>query len=68
MILTLKVMILIILKDVIQHWTDESIMNYLPKILDKNKYVFITNGYRFMRDPTKNLTKEILIININIIL
>ena len=50
---------LIILKDVIQHWTDESILNYLPKILDKNKYVFITNGYRFMRDPTKNsLTKR----------
>ena len=32
---------LIILKDVIQHWTDESIMNYLPKILDKNKYVLL---------------------------
>ena len=45
---------LIILKDVIQHWTDEAILKYLPKILENNKYVFITNGYRFMRDPTKN--------------
>ena len=45
---------LIILKDVIQHWTDDDIMKYLPKILDNNKYVFITNGYRFMRDPSKN--------------
>ena len=45
---------LIILKDVIQHWTDEDILKYLPQILDKNKYVFLTNGFKFMRDPSKN--------------
>jgi len=45
---------LIILKDVIQHWTDEDILKYLLIILDKNKYVFLTNGFKFMRDPSKN--------------
>tara|TARA_Y100000817_G_scaffold176436_1_gene137785 strand:- start:1790 stop:2386 length:597 start_codon:yes stop_codon:yes gene_type:complete len=45
---------LIIIKDVIQHWTDEDIMKYFSHIIEKNKYVFSTNGYKFMRDPTKN--------------
>jgi 2-polyprenyl-3-methyl-5-hydroxy-6-metoxy-1,4-benzoquinol methylase len=45
---------LVILKDVIQHWTDEDIMKYLPMILDRNAYVFLTNGFKFMRDPKKN--------------
>tara|TARA_Y100000385_G_C12801461_1_gene512061 strand:- start:24 stop:620 length:597 start_codon:yes stop_codon:yes gene_type:complete len=45
---------LIIIKDVIQHWTDEDIMKYFSQIIEKNKYVFSTNGYKFMRDPTKN--------------
>ena len=45
---------LIIIKDVIQHWTDEDILKYFDKILKKNKYVFCTNGFKFMRDPTKN--------------
>ena len=38
---------LIILKDVIQHWTDESIINYLPKILDKTN-MFYYQWYRFI--------------------
>lgn len=45
---------LIIIKDVIQHWTDEDIMVYFTKILKNNKYVFCTNGFKFMRDPSKN--------------
>jgi len=45
---------LVILKDVIQHWSDEDILHYLPQILERNKYVFLTNGYKFMRDKTKN--------------
>lgn len=50
---------LIIIKDVIQHWTDEDIIKYLPLILKNNKYVFSTNGYKFMRDKNKNnITKR----------
>ncbi len=49
---------LIIIKDVIQHWTDEDIMNYFTQILDNNTYVFSTNGYKFMRDPSKNKLKQ----------
>ena len=45
---------LIILKDVIQHWTDEDIVSYFEPIVKNNKYVFCTNGFKFMRDPTKN--------------
>ncbi len=49
---------LIIIKDVIQHWTDEDIMKYFSQIIEKNKYVFSTNGYKFMRDPTKNTLEK----------
>lgn len=50
---------LLILKDVIQHWTDEDIIHILPQLLKHNRYVFLTNGYKFMRDPSKNkLTKR----------
>ena len=49
---------LIIIKDVIQHWTDEDIMKYFSQILEKNTYVFSTNGYKFMRDPSKNSLDE----------
>lgn len=45
---------LIILKDVIQHWTDEDILNILPKIIENNKYVMLGNGYKFQRLPEKN--------------
>jgi 2-polyprenyl-3-methyl-5-hydroxy-6-metoxy-1,4-benzoquinol methylase len=48
---------LIVLKDVIQHWTDQDILKYLPDIIKHNKYVFLTNGYKFMRDPKKNEIK-----------
>jgi len=44
----------VILKDVIQHWTDEQIEDILPQIISKNKYVFLGNGYKFGRDKSKN--------------
>ena len=50
---------LIVIKDVIQHWEDEHILNFMKEIIENNKYVFSTNGYKFMRDPSKNkLTKR----------
>lgn len=49
---------LIIIKDVIQHWTDEEIIKYFTKIVNDNKYVFCTNGFKFMRDPTKNALEK----------
>ena len=45
---------LIVIKDVIQHWEDKDILSFMKKIIDKNEYVFSTNGYKFMRDPSKN--------------
>jgi hypothetical protein len=44
----------VIIKDVIQHWTDEQIEDILPQIISKNKYVFLGNGYKFGRDKSKN--------------
>ena len=44
---------LIILKDVIQHWEDKDILSFLQPIIDNNKYVFLTNGYKFMEIPVK---------------
>jgi len=49
---------LVILKDVIQHWEDKDILTILPLLLEKNKYVFITNGYKFQRLPEKNDWKQ----------
>ena len=49
---------LIILKDVIQHWSDKDILQLFPKILKNNKYVFCTNGFKFMKDPRKNSLKK----------
>ena len=49
---------LVILKDVIQHWTNEDILKWLPDILEKNKYVFITNGFKYMRKPENNNLKR----------
>lgn len=44
----------VIMKDVIQHWEDKDILAYLEPVLKTNKYVFLTNGYKFMRDKSKN--------------
>ena len=52
---------IVILKDVIQHWTDDYIETFFPKILANNKYVYCINGYKFTRDPSKNnWTKRVL--------
>lgn len=45
---------LVILKDVIQHWKDEDIVKTLDELVQHNLYVFLANGYKFLRDPTKN--------------
>lgn len=49
---------IVIIKDVIQHWTDEDIINYFTKIVKNNKLVFCTNGFKFMRDQSKNKLKK----------
>jgi SAM-dependent methyltransferase len=49
---------LVIIKDVIQHWEDDVIIAFLQKLLQKNKYVYCVNGYKFMRDKTKNNWKK----------
>ena len=45
---------LVIIKDVIQHWDDETILDKFNEILKNNKYVYCINGYKFIRDPSKN--------------
>ena len=49
---------LIIIKDVIQHWEDKDILSFMQEVINNNKYVFSTNGYKFMRDKTKNNLKK----------
>ena len=51
----------VILKDVIQHWTDQDIKDIIPEILKHNKFIFLCNGYIFGRDRSKNnwLTREL---------
>jgi SAM-dependent methyltransferase len=45
---------LVVMKDVIQHWNDVSIRQILPQLLRDNKFVLLTNGYKFGRTPEKN--------------
>jgi len=45
---------LVIIKDVIQHHQDIDAINILEELINNNKYVFCINGYKFIRDPTKN--------------
>lgn len=47
---------LILIKDVMQHWTDEEIAYFLSelKLITDWKYVLISNNWKFHRDPTKN--------------
>ena len=45
---------LVIIKDVIQHWNDDVVVGFLRELLKKNKYVYCVNGFKFMRDKTKN--------------
>ena len=45
---------LVILKDVIQHWDDSEIETVMTSLCANNKFVFLTNGYKFGRTPEKN--------------
>ena len=45
---------LVILKDVLQHWDDNIIMDKFMEILQNNKYVYCINGYKFTRKTSKN--------------
>ena len=45
---------IIVIKDVIQHWEDKDILEFIPKLLKNNKYVYCVNGYKFGRDKTKS--------------
>ncbi len=45
---------LIIIKDVLQHLEDDVITKIMNNLLEKGKYVFCINGYKFGRSPEKN--------------
>jgi 2-polyprenyl-3-methyl-5-hydroxy-6-metoxy-1,4-benzoquinol methylase len=45
---------LVILKDVIQHWNNDTIELVLHQLVQNNKLVLIGNGYKFGRTPEKN--------------
>jgi SAM-dependent methyltransferase len=45
---------LIIIKDVIQHHTNENILKIMKIILEKGKLIYCVNGFKFGRSPEKN--------------
>lgn len=45
---------LIIIKDVIQHLDDETILKVMENLLNKGRMVYCVNGYKFGRSPEKN--------------
>lgn len=46
---------LILIKDVLQHWTDKEIINWLDKLLKLDfKFALITSGWKHYRQPEKN--------------
>ena len=52
---------LVVIKDVLQHHNDIVVETFLDEVLKHNNYVFIVNGYKFMRKPEKNTwTKRVL--------
>jgi len=51
---TIKGYDLIIIKDVLQHWEDCDVIDVLNELVNKNKYVYVINGYKFGRSPEKN--------------
>ena len=50
---------LILVKDVLQHWSNDEIDNFLSKITKSNaKYMLITSAYKHFRDKNKNGTER----------
>lgn len=45
---------LVLIKDVLQHFKDEDVLNVCDKIILDNNFVLMTNGYKFGRSPQKN--------------
>ena len=45
---------LVLIKDVLQHMTDEDVCVATDKLLKDNSFLFMTNGYKFGRTPEKN--------------
>lgn len=45
---------LVIIKDVLQHHTDDFVIHLLQQLIQDNKMVLCINGYKFQRDKTKN--------------
>lgn len=54
---------LILIKDVMQHWTDDEIKFFLDRLastISGWKYVITSNNWKFHRDPSKNGQPRIL--------
>lgn len=53
---------LILIKDVMQHWTDEEISYFLNELKSTScwKHVVTSNNWKFHRDPTKNGQPRVL--------
>tara|TARA_Y100001972_G_scaffold56105_1_gene69033 strand:- start:505 stop:1098 length:594 start_codon:yes stop_codon:yes gene_type:complete len=50
---------LILVKDVLQHWSNDQIDNFLSKITKSNaKYMLITSAYKHFRNKNKNGTER----------
>tara|TARA_R100001244_G_scaffold127492_3_gene98056 strand:- start:87 stop:725 length:639 start_codon:yes stop_codon:yes gene_type:complete len=50
---------LILLKDVLMHWTNEEIDNWMKEFVKQSfSYALITNGWKYYRKPEKNKEKR----------
>jgi len=46
---------LVIVKDVLQHHTDQDVIKYLDKLIKNNKYVYCINNYKWKTKPEKHI-------------
>lgn len=51
---TIKGYDLILLKDAAQHWEDKDIREVITQLLNNNKFILFSNGFKFGRTPEKN--------------
>lgn len=49
---------LVCIKDVLQHFADKDVVCVMDKLINHNKYILSTNGYKFGRKPEKNSWTE----------
>jgi len=49
---------LLIIKDVLQHWTNDEVTTFLDNVIDNFKYILITNSYTQVEDWEDNTNRN----------